>query len=90
MTRNSSLCPAHAAPSNFDNVVRTKIGGYASTIQSELWWDLEDHPANPKFCLQIDSEEKPSVVWTGGGTVYLARGTAPGYESRWYLDCQCF
>jgi hypothetical protein len=82
--------PGARRPSaNFENVVRTKIGGYASIIQSELWWDLEDHPANPKFCFQMNSEEKPGVVWTGGGTVYVARGTAPGYENRWYLDCQC-
>ena len=75
--------------SNFDNVIRTKVGGYASTIQSELWWDLHGHPANPKFCLQINSEEKPGVVWTGGGTVYIGRGREPGYENRWYLDYQC-
>jgi len=75
--------------SNFDNVILSKVGGYASTIQAELWWHLEDHPANPAFCLQLNSEEKPGVVWTGGGTIYIGRGTAPGYENRWYLDCQC-
>jgi hypothetical protein len=75
--------------SDFDNVIRTKIGGYASTIQSELWWHLEDHPAAPRFCLQLNSEEKPGVIWTGGGTSYIGRGTAPGYENRWYLDTQC-
>ena len=74
----------------FDNVARTKIGGYASTIQAEPWWGHTPHPAEPKYCLQINSEEKAGVVWGDGGTIYLARGTAAGCGNLWFLDWQCF
>lgn len=76
--------------SRFDNVVRTKIGGYASTIQSEPWWGSERHPAEPRFCLQINSEEKAQLSWGHDGTIYIARGTTPEYEDQWFLDWQCF
>ncbi len=53
--------PGVRAPrSRFENVARTKVGGYASTIQSEPWWGYDPHPAQPRFCLQINSEEKAS------------------------------
>jgi uncharacterized protein YwqG len=74
----------------FDNVARTKVGGYASTIQSEPWWGYDAHPAEPKFCLQINSEEKAGAIWGDGGTIYLARGTALGCGDRWFLDWLCF
>jgi uncharacterized protein YwqG len=71
-----------------ENVVRTQIGGYASTIQSEPWWGHKAHPSEPRFCMQVNSEEKAGLAWGDGGTVYLARGTAPGSEDRWFLDWQ--
>ena len=73
-----------------DNVARTKIGGYASTIQSEPWWGYDEHPSDPAYCFQINSEEKAGLFWGDGGTVYLARGTAAGCENEWFLDWQCF
>ena len=76
--------------SNFENLARTKLGGYASTIQSEPWWELKDHPSRPRYCLQINSEEKAGLIWGDGGTLYLARGTAPGCQPQWFLDWQCF
>jgi uncharacterized protein YwqG len=72
------------------NVARTKIGGFPSSIQGECWWDLKNHTANPKYCLQINSEEKPGLIWGDGGTIYVARGTAAGCEDRWFLDWHCF
>ena len=69
---------------------RTKVGGHPSHIQGELWWELECHPARPEFCWQVDSEPKVQLSWGDGGMVYLARGTAPGFENRWYLDWQCY
>lgn len=74
----------------FDNQVRSKIGGYASLIQGEPWWALRDHPARPVFALQVNSEEKAGLAWGDGGTLYLARGSAPGAEADWFLDWQCF
>lgn len=89
--------PDLAVPEGFDdseieldNVARTKIGGYASTIQSEPWWCQKDHPAKPAYCFQINSEEKIALMWGDGGTIYLARGTAAGCEEQWFLDVQIF
>jgi len=73
-----------------ENVGRTKIGGYASTIQSEPWWGHTAHPAEPKYCAQINSEEKAGAIWGDGGAIYLARGTATGSLDRWFLDWQSF
>lgn len=89
--------PECIVPEGFDdsdveleNVARTKIGGYASTIQSEPWWGHDDHPSKPFYCLQINSEEKVQLQWGDAGTLYLARGTADGCQDQWFLDMQCY
>jgi uncharacterized protein YwqG len=79
-----------ASEIELDNVARTKIGGYASSIQSEPWWGYKKHPADPAFCIQINSEEKAGLVWGDGGTIYLARGTADGRQDDWFLERQCY
>jgi len=71
------------------HVHRTKVGGFPSIIRRELWWDSRAHPAQPKFCVQIDSEPKAALAWGDSGTLYLARGTADGFRDKWYLDWQC-
>ncbi len=73
-----------------ENLARTKIGGYASSIQSEPWWALEEDGAAPAYCLQIASEEKVGMVWGDAGILYIARGTTPGREAEWFLDWQCY
>jgi hypothetical protein len=87
--------PGILVPNGFDNsdvhlenVHHTKIGGYASNIQSEPWWGHRQHEGAPRYCFQIDSEEKVGLIWVDAGTIYLARGTAPGFENEWYLDWQ--
>jgi len=75
---------------DLENLTRTKIGGYASSIQSEPWWCTEKHPCAPVYALQINSEEKVGLCWGDAGTVYLARGTAPQAANRWFLDWQCY
>jgi uncharacterized protein YwqG len=75
--------------SNFENVIRTKAGGYASTLQSEPWWDLKAHACQPKYCFQVNSEEKAGFSWGDGGTAYIARGTAAACQEKWFLDWQC-
>ena len=89
--------PEKVLPEGFDdsdvdleNLDCTKLGGYASSIQSEPWWGREDHPARPSFCLQVASEEKIGLNLVDGGIVYLARGTAAGCEDRWFLDLQFY
>jgi len=76
--------------STLNNQHYSKIGGYSSNIQSEPWWDYQDHPAKPKYCLQIDSEEKANLMWGDSGTIFVARGTAEGYKDRWFVDCQFY
>ncbi|HEY3742294.1 MAG TPA: DUF1963 domain-containing protein [Bryobacteraceae bacterium] len=73
-----------------ENIARTKIGGYASTIQSEPWWHLSEHRSQPGYCLQINSEEKVGLMFGDAGIVYLARGTAEGSKDEWFLDGQCY
>jgi hypothetical protein len=89
--------PERVLPKGFDdsdveleNVARTKIGGYASSIQSEPWWGYAEHPCAPAYCLQIAGEEKAGLAWGDGGIVCLARGTAEGTLDRWFLDCQFY
>lgn len=80
--------PDIAIPAGFDNadidlenVRRTKIGGYASNIQSEQWWGYRPgHPAVPRFCLQIDSEEKIGLIW--GDTGAAEPPEPAGHERR--------
>lgn len=67
---------------------RTKLGGKPTEFQSEPWWDYRAHAAEPEYCLQINSEEKPQVFWGAGGALYIARGTAAGFEDQWFLDIQ--
>jgi hypothetical protein len=75
---------------HLDNIHRTKIGGYPSNIQSEPWWGYRVHPSQPRYCFQVDSEEKVGLHWGDAGTVYIARGTAPGCDGEWFLDWQCY
>jgi uncharacterized protein YwqG len=75
---------------DFENLAYTKLGGYPSTIQSEPWWDDVAHPAQPHYCLQINSEEKVGLFWGDVGMVYLARGTEDGFTDHWFLDWQCY
>jgi hypothetical protein len=89
--------PEHPGPEKvedfegeFENVTRSKIGGWPSSIQSEAWWELRKHEADPKYCLQIASEEKVGLQWGDGGTLLIGRGTAPGFENQWFLDWQSY
>jgi hypothetical protein len=89
--------PDREVPDGFDDsevelesANRTKIGGWASNIQSEPWWEYRDHAAAPKYCFQVASEQKVGLQWGDGGTIYIGRGTAPGFENQWFLDWQCY
>ena len=83
---------------HLENIRRTKIGGYASNIQSEQWWwyaytpekMLPGHPSQPRYCFQIASEDKVGLHWGDNGVLYFARGTAPACRSLWFLDTQCY
>lgn len=82
---------------HLDNVGRSRIGGFASNIQSEQWWSYAVNPAErqlvdkfqPAFCFQIATEDKVRLYWGDNGVVYFARSTTPQTEPRWFLDTQC-
>lgn len=73
----------------FEHKYCSKIGGYASSIQDPPF-TYEDEQARPKFCLQIDSEDKIGLMWGDSGTFYLARGTSKGYEDQFFGEIQFF
>ena len=71
-----------------EHVLASKIGGYASPVQDPPFGCLENHPAKPKFCLQLFAIESLKVYWAGAGAFYLARGTAPSHTHEWFCDIQ--
>ncbi len=83
---------------HLDNVYRSKIGGYASNIQSEQWWGYAvNHDDKglvdrycPSYCFQIASEEKVQLYWGDNGIIYFARSTAADEGIHWFLDTQCY
>jgi len=74
----------------FENSDGTKLGGWPSLIQSEIFWGPgNQHPASPEFVFQIDSEPKAHWNWGHGGVGYFGRGTAAGFEDTWVMAWQC-
>jgi hypothetical protein len=73
-----------------ESIAATKLGGWAYNIQAEQWWHYRDHPAEPEYCLQINSEPQAGLYIGDAGIIYLARGTAEGCEDDWFMDWQCF
>lgn len=82
---------ADALIASLETAPFTKIGGFPTLLGRPCWWDAQpDHPARPRFALQIASEEDVDLLWSAGGFLYLARGTAPGYEDAWFVDVQTY
>lgn len=74
----------------FVNVEGTKIGGWPSTIQSEIFWAPDNaHPANPEYVFQINSEAKGHWMWGDGGCGYFGRGTGE-HRHIWTIEWQCY
>jgi uncharacterized protein YwqG len=68
----------------------SKIGGWPSLIQSEICWaPFNQHPANPAYVLQINSEEKVHWMWGDNGVGYFGRGTGQAKDT-WTLAWQCY
>jgi hypothetical protein len=73
----------------FVNRDGSKVGGWPSLIQSEIFWAPGNkHPANPEYVFQIDSETKAHWAWGDAGVGYFGRGTG-GARDQWALDWQC-
>jgi uncharacterized protein YwqG len=64
----------------FDRYHRTKIGGYASYIQSPCSSEYE-------YVLQISSEEKPKFMVGDNGNLYILKSKI---DSQWYLHWDCY
>ena len=76
------------------NVHRSKVGGFASTVQHEVqfappikttdgWQKVEE----PPFVLQIVSEEKARLMWADNGVLYLGRRPE---TNEWFASCQFY
>lgn len=75
----------------FPNLEGLKIGGWPTLLQSEiLWAPFNQHPAEPEFVFQIDSEEKGNWNWGDNGVAYIGRGTKPGHKNEWTFSWQCY
>ena len=74
----------------FENRDGSKVGGWPSLIQSEIYWaPWNKHPANPEYVFQIDSEEKAHWAWGDAGVGYFGRGTGRASD-QWTLAWQCY
>ena len=76
------------------NIHRSKIGGYASTIQHEVQFVSTIRTANgwqqevePTFALQLISEEKAGLMWADNGVLYVGRRAG---TEEWFASCQFY
>ena len=73
----------------FENRDGSKVGGWPSLIQAEIYWaPWNKHPANPAYVFQIDSEEKAHWAWGDAGVGYFGRGTGNATD-QWAFEWQC-
>ncbi len=74
----------------FETQQGTKIGGWPFTVQCEICWaPWNQHPANPGYVFQIDSESKAQWSWGDAGFGYIGRGTGNA-KNVWTLEWQCY
>ena len=72
----------------FINQNGSKVGGWPSLIQSEIYWaPWNKHDAKPEYVFQIDSEEKANWQWGDAGVGYFGRGTT---RDEWAFTWQCY
>lgn len=64
----------------FDRYILTKVGGFASFIQSPCLGDLD-------YIFQISSEEKPRFMIADNGKLYICKSKNDG---QWYLAWDCY
>ena len=63
----------------------TKLGGWPSLIQSQIQW--HDHPAQPSYCFQIDSDEHVGLNLWDRGVLHIGRGAVDG-GTVWIAETQ--
>lgn len=76
---------------HFETANGLKVGGWPRLIQSEIFWArFNEHPANPEFRFQIDSDDKLKGMWfVHDGVCYFGRGER-GHEHEWAHECQFY
>jgi hypothetical protein len=73
----------------FPNAEGFKLGGWPTHVQGEVEWaPAGDHPARPRYVLQVDTVAKAGWSWGHHGIGYFGRGTAPGRTGEWVLSWQ--
>ena len=82
------------------NQHRTKLGGYPSSVQHEVYWgDFEMNSdgvlenalqGKVMFALQIDSEAKVGLNWGDSGTLYIGRGVSADTAGQWFVSWQFY
>ena len=68
--------------------VGTKVGGWPSLIQSEVWWP-QSAGETPDFAFQIDSDEDAGLNLWDNGVLHVGRTRAPG-SAAWVAEVQMF
>jgi hypothetical protein len=65
-----------------------KLGGWPTLIQSEIFWGrINQHPATPDYCFQLDSEESVGLNLWDSGIIHVGVGTVAG-ERVWVAESQ--
>jgi hypothetical protein len=65
-----------------------KLGGWPTIIQSEIYWAAHnEHPADPIFCLEIDSAPDLGLHLWDGGVLHIGAGRLDG-QRVWVAESQ--
>jgi hypothetical protein len=66
----------------------SKLGGWPSLIQSEIYWaPWNQHPAEPEFVFQLDMMPEANFFMPDDGTCYFGRGTGDARDV-WTFEWQ--
>ena len=75
---------------DMENSFGTKVGGWPHCVQSEIYWGpLKQHPWNPEYVFQIDSDCDRGWMWGDTGVAYFGRGTG-AHRDKWEMEWQCY
>ena len=68
----------------------TKLGGWPTLIQSEIFWAPNNqHPATPTYCFQIGTEESVGLNLWDAGVLHIGLGQDNGHPV-WVAESQCY
>jgi len=74
----------------FTTVNGTKLGGWPSVIQNQVYWAPPDQRTpDLEYVFQIDSEPKANWAWGDRGCGYFGRGSGSA-KDIWTMTWQCY